>query len=516
MSDLHASAEAFVSAYGAPESAVAVVQAYDALELEYGALRSGCGLMDWPQRGTVVVRGSERIAFLNRMLTQELKDVKVGEVRRAFWLNRKGRIDGDLRVIVLEDRVVMDVDVHAAARVVKTLGAYVITEDVVIQDVSEGMHRLGVHGPGAWGVLERVCGGAGERLEKDCAREVEIGGVKVLVDRSDVTGELGLELLVGAADVRGVYLRLLELAHVSGEEMVERAVGEMGVEIEKRATGKGIAQERGMLRPIGFAAYNIARIEAGVPMYLLDFGPDSLPGETGVLADRVSFKKGCYLGQEIVARMNALGHPKQRVVGVRIFEEGKGPKVEGDQVQIAENANIVSADVHDEGEAGARLTGQMDLSAGAVPRFPVTGEGLFAERGAADAAPVGAITSATLSPLLGRGAIALAMVQWGKSAGGTRLRVRLEAVRGENGGVIDEVMASAVVQEGLAFVPGRGREVARGGENRKAESGRNNGIDNKKNNSEHNTDKNDAAGGGSAAARVGDRKADGGGLGGGQ
>src|SRR5439155_17574914 len=84
--------------------------------------------------------------------------------------------------------------------------------------------------------------------------------------------------------------------------------------------GRSQGARTGRARRIGWHAYNIARIEAGWPIFNIDFGPDSLPHETGVLEDRVSFKKGCYLGQEVVARMQSLGHPKQRLVGLKAKE----------------------------------------------------------------------------------------------------------------------------------------------------------------------------------------------------
>src|SRR6185436_21150893 len=90
---------------------------------------------------------------------------------------------------------------------------------------------------------------------------------------------------------------------------------------EALSTGRSMDARTGLARRIGWHAYNIARLEAGWPIFNIDFGPDSLPHETGVLNDRVSFKKGCYLGQEVVARMQSLGHPKQRLVGLKAVEE---------------------------------------------------------------------------------------------------------------------------------------------------------------------------------------------------
>ncbi len=409
------------SGNAAPAAAsVTIVQTYGPLELEYASIRKASALLDMPHRATLVVRGSDRLAFLNRMLTQELKNVQPGDVRRAFWLNRKGRIDADLRVLVLDDRIVLDVDVHCVERARSTLNAYVITEDVEISDQTEQFHRLSLHGPAALRALTRVVDrAAGEATSElmippDTSRVVRIGGSEVVVDRADSTGEIGLELLVPSAGVLAVYEALLTLAHepVAAQRM----------------------NAPPLVRPIGFAAWNIARLEAGTPVYYLDFGPDSLPAETGVLHDRVSFTKGCYLGQEIVARMNALGHPRRRVVAVRLTDP----------------AAVVDP-------ASEALTREIGAEAREIPmaRFPSTGAAVYADTTATPATalsgssagvapastPVGAITSSTLAPLLSRGPIALAMVAWASSTPGTRVLVDC-----------DGALLPGVVQERLTFV----------------------------------------------------------------
>jgi folate-binding protein YgfZ len=150
-------------------------------------------------------------------------------------------------------------------------------------------------------------------------------------------------------------------------------------------------------RPAGWHAYNIARIEAGTPLQHVDFGSDNLPHETGILAQRVSFKKGCYLGQEVVARMESLGKPKQRLVAMRIAEDA----------------------------------------------LPVAGSPVF-ERGAdgEPGNPVGTITSSTISPMLGASCVAFAMVKTAHAEPGTVLTVPAEGSR-----------ATATVQPSLRFLP---------------------------------------------------------------
>ncbi len=373
--DLHRQAEGLLSPYGsAPDerSTVLLVEAFDRVQIEYASIRSACAVFDQPHRATLVVRGPERLDFLNRMLTQELKGFAPFTMRRSFWLNRKGRIDADLRLINLPDRLLIDVDVHAAERARAGLESFIISEDCSLTDETEQWHRLSLHGPGAAALLAGMAEPGGGLsgvpvgdIQPGQVSIVRIAGVEVIVDRQDTTGEIGLELLVPAQDALGVYEALSGPRSASSPD-------------SQAATAR-------LARRVGWHALNIARIEAGTPLYLVDFGPDSLPHETGneTLNDRVSFKKGCYLGQEVVARMNALGHPKQRLVGLRIDADVRAPE----PLQAVTGAPVLAS----------------------------------AEPGAA---PIGAVTSSCVSPMLSQAHVAFAMVKWAHAKDGEQLSVQ--------------------------------------------------------------------------------------------
>jgi folate-binding protein YgfZ len=370
-------------AAGAPELPE-IVAGYGLLELEYAAFRRGAAVMDRGARGTLAVRGSDRVDFLNRMLTQDLKGLAAGEVRLGFLLNRKGRIDADVTVAEVPagaagepPMAILDVDVHDAARTSSALAQMVFSEDVEVRDETALWARIAVHGPEGAALLSNAGAddAALEALNADlrCVRTAVAGAPAVLV-RRDQCGSPGVEVLVPAADAARAW---------------DALVG------QHDATEGG----RRRARPAGWHAYNIARIEAGTPLHHVDFGPESLPHESGLLAERVSFRKGCYPGQEVVARMESLGKPKQRLVALRIAEDA----------------------------------------------LPTAGSPVF-ERGAdgEPGSPVGVVTSSTLSPMLGASSVAFAMVRTAHAAPGTALLVPAEGGR-----------ATATVQEALRFHGGR-------------------------------------------------------------
>ena len=130
---------------------------------------------------------------------------------------------------------------------------------------------------------------------------------------------------------------------------------------------------------MGWYAFNAARLEGGTPLFKIDFGPTNLPHETSLIDERVSFTKGCYPGQEVVARMHHLGQPKQRLCGFRMVQDV----------------------------------------------LPVAGAQIFAPDDDTLAAPVGLVTSSAMSPLGGAIPIGFAMIK--RKAATVDARVRMHA-----------------------------------------------------------------------------------------
>lgn len=346
-----------------------VPASFGAIEAEYAAFRRGAALIDAPQRGTLRITGAERVAFLGRMLTQELRGLDAGCCRPAFWLSRQGRIAADLLLVETGSAMLVDLDRHDAAATVASISGYLFAEDVAIEDVSADRHRIAIHGPLAEGVLGTASGTPDLALAPGAAVTLAIAGAEVVAARRDLCGTPGIDLFLERDAAPAIWDALL-------------------------ATDEAFAGRR-RVRPAGWFAFNVARIEGGSPLFHVDFGPTNLPHETGVLHDRVSFTKGCYLGQEIVARMESLGRPKQVLVGLL---------VEGERLPSAGDV-IVPA-----GETGGT--------------------------------PIGVVTSSAPAPMLGARPVAFAMVKSAHAKPGTRLGMSAEGS-----------MTEAVVAEGLRFAP---------------------------------------------------------------
>ena len=363
----HDQSEATFLSYGpgGDEEAIEVVEGFQAYEAEYAAIRKGVGIFDMPHRGLLELRSGDRLDFLNRMVTQDLSSLKPGEGQRAFLLDRTGRINADLILLHSQDCTLVDLDVFQVQSVAGHLDKMLFSENVLIDPVSTNYHHLALHGPGSTALLNNVVSDNLPCLESLDHCILTIQGKSVVVYRQDDTGSLGLHLIVPADHIVSVYQELMSAIDWTPQQQEDE---------HARAKRRG--------RPIGWLAYNTARIEAGSPLYHVDFGPDSLPHETGpaMIERTVSFTKGCYVGQEIVARMQNLGHPKKLLVRLKMDDD----------------------------------------------RQPISGSQIFNADQKNDAKVIGAITSSAISPLRGNVAVAIAMIQWGKHEPGTTVSVPAE------------------------------------------------------------------------------------------
>lgn len=342
---------------------------------EYTAMTTGAGLLDLPFRSSLVVTGADRLDFLNRLFTQTLTSLSAGRSTHSFWLNRKGRIEADIRIVHSEDRTILDLDFAVANRVRETLAEFIITEDVELRDTTDELHRLSLIGPRSAELLRRVTAPDDAATLSNHisgrAVEVRIADAPSTAVFEEMFTAPSIELFVPRNEVESTYHQLLE-------------------------AGFGMNGGTGdCFRAVGFRAVNLLRVESGQPMFLIDFGVESLPHESGVLRDRVAFTKGCYLGQEIVARMESLGQPKQMLVAVQF---GVGP------------TNSSAEESHGNDSAGS----------GAALVIPIGAELRPADAPEHDA--IGIVTSSVRSPRLGGARLVFAAVRTRHAAAGTRLR----------------------------------------------------------------------------------------------
>jgi glycine cleavage system T protein len=250
---------------------------------EYYVVREKVGLLDLAFRSRIRMTGEDRVSFLQGMVSNDVKSLKPGGGCLATLLTEQGRIVADLRVYALENCFLLDVDVRIKDKVLETLSRFIIADDVEMEDLSESCVMIALQGPRASQVL--AAAGVGVSLGKELQHcETTIRDIATHVIRISDTGEEGYELVVSRAQVETVWQMLLEAGATVG------------------------------LQPVGLAALNMLRIEAGIPWYGVDMDESRIVLEVG-LEQAISFKKGCYLGQEVVERATARGHVNRKLSG---------------------------------------------------------------------------------------------------------------------------------------------------------------------------------------------------------
>lgn len=258
--------------------------------VEYAAARTGVGLVDMSFRGVIELTGRDRLRWLNGQVTNDVKDLKPGEGKLAAVLNVKGHILADLAVYGLSDAVWIDLNRDRTQIVRDTFDRYIVADDVVPEDTSDRYAHLMVVGREAQRIMADVAGEGGKNLPAWHHAEARLGDLQARVIATRWLGMPGFDVVV-PADAAG---RLWEALVRFGSD-------------------------RG-LHPVGMSALNCLRVEAGWPWYGVDFDDSNLLMES-LTPGHVSFTKGCYIGQEVVIRVEHQGHLNKKLTGLLVLGE---------------------------------------------------------------------------------------------------------------------------------------------------------------------------------------------------
>ena len=250
----------------------------------YQALISGVGCSDVSGRSRFELRGRDRVRFLHSFCTNDIQRLAPGTGCEAFVTNHQGKTVGHIFVWCDPDALLVDAVAGQAAALMAHFDRFVISDDVTFHDRTDATFELLVAGPQARDLLERVSGTPladslwSRQAAEIAGQSVQLGGVDFLRPAS--------YFVVGPRDgLHAVRAALLAAGAVACEE----------------------------------GAFDAVRLESGTPLFGRDITEDNLPQEIRRDAQAISFTKGCYLGQETVARIDAMGHVNRLLTGVRFL-----------------------------------------------------------------------------------------------------------------------------------------------------------------------------------------------------
>ena len=260
----------------------------DTLATDYRTITEACGLLDRSERGKLALTGADARSFLQGQVTNDVEGLSPGSGCYAAFLTPKGKMLGDLRILDAGDEVLLD------------------TERVALQ--------------GLFNMIRRFSIGYDVELHK---RTLERGLLALIGPEAGA--------IAGASDLP-VEEHAHVLVSVSGSGVIARAIRtDVGVDLlcsSEQVEALRVALEDAGAVPVSEAAVEVLRIERGRPRYGIDLDDSVIPQEAGLNERAVSFTKGCYVGQETVARLYYRGKPNRQLRGVRLF----APASPGDEL----------------------------------------------------------------------------------------------------------------------------------------------------------------------------------------
>ena len=260
------------------------------LDGQYRALREEAGMLERGERRLLACRGPDAASYLHDQLTNDVESVEPGHGCYAALLDRKAHLQADLRVLrIADDELLLDCEDTGREALGVHLGTYRVGRDVEFENLAESHTVVSVIGPAS-----ATAAGVGPLTPEHAHREITIGGATARAVATDV----GIDLICARADL----------------EAIKAALADAGVE------------------SVDSAAAEIVRVESGRPRFGLDMTTATIPQEAGINERAVNFEKGCYIGQETVARLHYRGKPNRHLRGLRL----SGPVEPGAVVRLGD------------------------------------------------------------------------------------------------------------------------------------------------------------------------------------
>lgn len=251
------------------------------LAAEYLTMLDGCGLWQRPAIPQLILTGEDRQRLLNGLVTCEVKSLAAGQGAQGFFTDAKGHILSPVVVRAVEDHLWLELPGSTVSSISDHIEKYIVADRVEVS-VTEALVPLTLVGSGSIRLMDRLVEGQEPPVLEWSHLEAKVGETRVRISESRDLGFPGFTLWVPESSLSGV------------SQALHAAAGPDGLAV------------------VSDEAIEVSRVEAGAPRFGIDYGTDNLPQETG-LDDAVSYTKGCFLGQEVVARLHYRGQVARRI-----------------------------------------------------------------------------------------------------------------------------------------------------------------------------------------------------------
>lgn len=279
-----------------------VVGRYGDFISEYRALHESAGVLDLSFRSRLCLTGADRVRFLHGQVTNNVQTLRGGEGVYAALVTAKGKLQSDLNIYTLQNELLLDFEPGLAKTVSERLENYIIADDVQIIDVATAYGLLSVQGPKSENVVRSVglnLETPGKPMSFGSVNDANLGEIYLM--NHPRTGGIGFDLFVPAPALGAVLDKLIAAAKEQGG------------------------------RACSWEALEVARIEAGIPRFGIDMDEGNLAPEA-IEQRAISYSKGCYIGQEVIARIRTYGQVAKVLRGLRLANDLKNLPQRGDKL----------------------------------------------------------------------------------------------------------------------------------------------------------------------------------------
>jgi folate-binding protein YgfZ len=285
---------------------------------EYHALRESAGILDFSFRSRICLVGNDRVRFLHGQVTNDIKKLRVGEGCYAAITTAKGKMESDLNIFNLPDELLLDFEPGLTEKISARLEKFIVADDVQIVDVAPHYGLLSVQGPKAEQIIRALnlfLEIPAKPFDSLKISEPALGEI-YLANHPQLTnwwGERPREPLAPTTDGSSAAS-----PHQNGFDLFVPNHS-LGALVDKLiAAAKNVGGKK-----CGWTAFETVRIENGIPRFGADMDETNLPLEGGVENRALNYRKGCYIGQEVLNRIHSFGHVTKELRGLRLADDLK-------------------------------------------------------------------------------------------------------------------------------------------------------------------------------------------------
>lgn len=285
---------------------------------EHAALRQSAGVIDLSLRSRLVLTGEDRVRLLNGQVTNNVKDLPPGRGCHAALVTNKGKMQSDLNIHILPGEILLDFEPGLSPAIADRFNKYIIADDVQVIDAAPHYGLLSVQGPQAWAAVEKLgIKGAkpAQPFDSTSVQDEALGELYCM--NLPRLGTTGFDLFAPTNSLAALADKLMAAAKQLGG------------------------------RACGWTALETARIEAGIPRFGVEMDETNLVPETGLEERAISYTKGCYIGQEVIARLRTYGQVAKALRGLRFADGARELPRKGDKLFAGEKeVGYVGSAIH--------------------------------------------------------------------------------------------------------------------------------------------------------------------------